>query len=58
MEKKEDYFFRPRSLKMGARYKVYFDGSGETFEAQGFDLACRGFYVRFHASELVSFEEL
>jgi hypothetical protein len=58
MDKNEDYFFKPRSLKPGSRYKVYFDNSGERMEASGFDLASRGFYVHFKSSELIIFEEL
>jgi hypothetical protein len=58
MDKNEDYFFKPRSLKPGSRYKVYFDNSGERMEASGFDLASRGFLVKFHSSQLIIFEEL
>ncbi|MDR2376259.1 MAG: alpha-galactosidase [Treponema sp.] len=58
MDKKEDYFFKPRSLNEDARYKVYFDNSGKSAEVSGFDLASRGFLVKFHSSQLIIFEEL
>ena len=58
MEKRDDYCLKPRSLKRGSRYRVYFDNSGETIEISGFDLVNSGLCVSFHSSEIITFEEI
>jgi alpha-galactosidase len=58
MDKHEDYFLKPRSLKKSALYRVYFDNSGETLEIPGIDLLRRGLSIDFYSSEIITFEEI
>ena len=56
-----EYRFKPRGLKMGQRYRMTFDNSGESVIKTGYELAQEGVRVRLERgirSELLLLEEV
>jgi alpha-galactosidase len=55
------YYFRPRGLAIGSRYRVSFDNSGESVELSGLELRRDGLDIRLESpltSELLLFEKV